>query len=175
MTSQQLHPVPAVRAARRRSRNGQAKGVVWVVVALVVLAGVGIALVWWAVHPRWTDNGYSLSHACPPLQRDAPSSPDYADAFQWKGVSYWVTRAVVPARNLGAEVTTIDCSIAELTAPNGLGVELGVSWPDRTSTFLPSGTPVYRIDRQQATCLLAVRIDGQAKVYAPVNRKDRRC
>jgi hypothetical protein len=175
MTSQQLRPVTAVRSARRRYRNGHAQGVIWLVVALSVIVGVGIALVWWAVHPRWTDNGYSLSHACPPLQRGAPSSPDYADAFQWNGVSYWVTRAVVPVTDLGAQVTTIDCSIAELTAPNRLGVELGVPWPDRTSTFLPSGTPVYRIDRQQTTCQLGVRVDGQAKVYAPVERKNRRC
>ena len=70
---------------------------------------------------------------------------------------------------------TIDCSIAELTAPNRLGVELGVSWPDRTATFLPSGTPVYRVDQRKSTCQLAVRVDGQAKVHVPMERKDRRC
>lgn len=167
---------PADRVNRRLAPAGRATGLIWLAVALVVILGVGGAVVWWAVHPRWTDNGYSLTHKCPPLLRGtSDANVDYADAFHWNGVSYWlVPRAVVSLNNLGAQVTTIDCSIPELTAPNGFRVERD-PWPDRTATFLPSGTPVFRIDHVKPTCQLAAKVEGQFKVYSPVDREDRRC
>ena len=96
------------------------------------------------------------------------------DAFWWSGVSYVWTRRYVPLSRVGPEVTTIDCSVAELTAPNHLQVEAG-PWPDRTSTFLPSGTPIYRIAAVRPTCQLAVRVDDRVQMYEPVDRRERLC
>ena len=170
------HLQPADGESDRRSPAGWATGLIWLAVALVVIVGVTGAVVWWAVHPRWTDDGYALTHRCPPLvigTRDARD--DYADAFTWGGVSYWrVADRVVSKQALGPQATTIDCSIPELTASNGFQVDRG-PWPDRTATGMASGTPVYRIDDVKPTCQLAVKVDGLFRVYSPPDRKDRRC
>lgn len=171
-------PVSSGSAPGRSRWRGQAQGLAWLSVALVVIVGVVGAVVWWLVHPRSADpTGYALKHSCPPLLRGFPSGvDDYVDAFQWSGLTYVVIPHRVVAMNaLGPQVTTIDCSVDELRARTHQRVEPGAPWPDRTSTYIPSGTAVYRLDQVPQTCQLAVRVDGRVKVYQPMEPAQRQC
>jgi hypothetical protein len=54
-------------------------------------------------------------------------------------------------------------------------VKPDATWPDRSATGLPAGTPVYRIDQVETRCLLAVLDRGQVKVYETREPEEAQC
>jgi len=96
---------------------------------------------------------------CPPLLKGTTNAAaDYADILLWRGTTYGGADQLVEPSRLGAQVTTVDCSIAELTSVNHNLVG-SLPWPDRTATFLPSGAPVFAIRAVDSGC----RVSGEVK------------
>ena len=103
---------------------------------------------------------------CPPLRPGTNNAAaDYQDMLVWHGATYVVDHDASDQVGIGTQVTTVGCSIAELTRTNHQLVG-PLPWPDRTATFLPSGTPVFSVQGVRTACELAVARDRAAVVYA---------
>ena len=107
-------------------------------------------------------------YECPPLvSRDTEYAlMDYFDVLIWNGVGYISKEDIgvdAPPPH-GKQLTTVGCSIAELTADNDLTVQT-YPWPDRTAMFLRSGSPVFAIDGVDPKCRVVVH-DRSWKTYA---------
>lgn len=158
----QPDPVRARTAAVTRRRHR-----VHAAAAATVAAGLAVLLVAalsWSGQtigvPAAPAGDPTASRTCPALiPGTSNATVDYADAFRWDSHLYVVSDTLnsdPTYRALGPQVTTITCSIRELTADNGNQVQDG-PWPDGTATFLPTGTPVLTVQGVEPRCELAVR------------------
>lgn len=84
----------------------------------------------------------------------------------WQGRDYVSlgTESVVTLTDLGAPVTTVACSFAELGSSRIVG-----PWPDRTATGLTSGDPLYAVPSISTRCQLAAVVDGEVRIYTAVD------
>ncbi|WP_375431590.1 hypothetical protein [uncultured Friedmanniella sp.] len=170
----------ATARTRQRTRRRAAGGIVAVVTVTVLVAvtspwfeGAGTVAV-----PA--SGGGPAPSVCPALRPGTSNATaDYVETFRWNDQTYITSNNLAEPRKagkLGRPVTTVTCSIAELTADNGNLVENG-PWPNGTATFLPTGTQVYAIQGVPTRCELGVRdtsntADGSVKLFVAVRQPD---
>ena len=137
-----------------------------------VLVGLAIAVVAVAAIAHWTGSRPRTVAAggCPAVHGGSNGQDDYADSFRWNGVEYWNLGDSAKSVHLGTQLTTVGCSITELTARTGKRIAPG-PWPDRTATGLPSGTAVFTVRGMGTECRLAVPVGGVTKVYVAVDQE----
>jgi hypothetical protein len=85
-------------------------------------------------------------------------------------VDYWNLGDSAKSVHLGTQLTTVGCSITELTWKTGKRVAPG-PWPDRTATGLPSGTAVVTARGMGTECRLAVPVDGVTNIYVALDQQ----
>lgn len=88
---------------------------------------------------------------------------DWVPLVVWNGHDYSWWNVGPTAPRLGAEVTTIACTIGNISDKAGAGVPR--PWPDRTATLLPVGTPVYAVQGYSTSCALASREGTVVTLY----------
>ena len=145
---------------RRFVAGHRASVLVGLVIALVAVVAIAHST---GSRPRTVAAG-----RCRAVQKDFNGVDDYTDSFLWHGVDYWNLGDSAKPVRLGPVVTTVGCSIAELTENTGNRVAPG-PWPDRTATGLASGTAVFAIRGVGSECRLAVPIDGVTKIYVAID------
>jgi hypothetical protein len=141
-------------------------GFVWwcMAVTIAVLA----AAVFTAARAGQVSQSASPPH-CPALVPGSNNSAtDYFDLFVWNDLLYVNVAWLENAPSHGRQLTTVGCSVAELTAENRLNVE-DTPWPDRTATFLSSGSPVFVLRGFNHRSRVAVHDGLDWKVYSPMN------
>jgi len=170
-------------SARRRHR-ARAAATAAVAASLTVL--VVATSPWWK-QPSTTavpagGSEPTRSATCPAvLPGTSNAAADYAELLRWNDQTYITSNNLDVLQRgpgkLGPKVTTITCSIAELTAANRNLVADG-PWPNGTATFLPAGTAVFAIQGIDTRCQLGVRDatrdqdDNPAKIFTAVHEPD---
>jgi hypothetical protein len=113
----------------------------------------------------------ALSYRCPALTGSTTTGGSYhIDLFVWNDVDYTryevFTRSPIPTPppRIGKQLTTVGCNLSVLTHEYIFDVE-GGRWPDRTATFLRTGSPVYVIQGFNHACRIAVHDGPDWKIY----------
>lgn len=155
------------RAGAQRRRQGMVAGLVGLVVLAVV--GVGVNQLQRPVGDGAATGGARGSVTdCPPVIKDRNVAVDYVDLVIWSGLQYMSFAEPTSEPTLGEPVTTVGCSVVEIT--EGGRWHVGpMPWPDRTATFLPSGTQLYAVQGVEPGCQLAAERDGRVVVYTALD------
>jgi hypothetical protein len=103
-----------------------------------------------------------------PIPGSSNSLTDYYDMFVWNDLRYVRRSWLNAAPPLGKQLTTVGCSIAELTDENRRSV-VDTPWPDRAATYLPSGSLVYVIRGFNHRCRIAIHDGPDWKIYSPID------
>lgn len=93
---------------------------------------------------------------------------DWADTFWWSGINYWNLGDSAKSVQTGSQLTTAGCNAADLVERTGKQIAPGL-WPDRASTALVPGTPVFTIRGVSSACRLAVPVAGRTKIYVAID------
>lgn len=131
-------------------------------IVLVAVVAVVVLVLWTGRRPDTVDAG-----ECQGAHGRSNGTGDYADAFHWNGTDYWNLGDSGKSIHLGRQLTTAGCNVADLAERTGRQFAPD-PWPDRSSTGLVPGTPVFEIRGVSVTCSLAVPVAGRTKIYVAI-------